>query len=128
LSWKVKNGTYCYLAYLGKFLWPVRLGAFYPHPENSLSWLVVGLVAIALVGISVVIWKFRERRYLVAGWIWYLATLFPMVGYVQSGRQGMADRYIYIPMIGVIFALVWLIADWEIGRASCREVVYIWVG
>jgi len=112
LSWKVKNGTYCYLAYLGKFLWPVRLGAFYPHPENSLSWLVVGLVAIALIGISVVIWKFRERRYLLAGWIWYLATLFPMVGYVQSGRQGMADRYIYIPMIGVIFALVWLVADW----------------
>jgi len=112
LSWKVKNGTYCYLAYLGKFLWPVRLGAFYPHPENSLSWLVVGLVAIALIGISVVIWKSRERRYLLAGWIWYLATLFPMVGYVQSGRQGMADRYIYIPMIGVIFALVWLVADW----------------
>jgi len=110
-SWKVKNGTYSYLAYLGKFFWPVRLGAFYPHPENSLSWLVVGIAAIVLIGISVTIWKFRERRYLVAGWIWYLATLFPMVGYVQSGRQGMADRYIYIPMIGVIFAVVWLTAD-----------------
>ena len=111
VSWQVKNGTYCYLAYLGKFFWPVRLGVFYPHPENSLSWLVVGFVAIALFGISALIWKFRERRYLAAGWIWYLATLFPMVGYIQSGRQGMADRYIYIPIIGVIFALVWLIAD-----------------
>ena len=111
VSWQVKNGTYCYLAYLGKFFWPVRLGAFYPHPENSLSCLVLGFVAIALTGISALIWKFRERQYLAAGWIWYLATLFPMVGYIQSGRQGMADRYIYIPMVGVIFALVWLIAD-----------------
>ena len=110
-SWLVKNGTYSYLAYLGKFFCPVRLGAFYPHPENSLSWFVVGIAGLCMVGISVVVWKFRERRYLVAGWLWYLATVFPMVGYVQSGRQGMADRYMYIPMIGVIFALVWLIAD-----------------
>jgi len=112
LSWKIKNGTYSYLAYLGKFFWPVRLGAFYPHPENSLSWLVVGIAGIAMLGISAVVWKFRERRYVVAGWLWYLATLFPMVGYVQSGRQGMADRYMYIPMMGVIFGLVWLIGDW----------------
>lgn len=111
-SWLVKNGTYSYLKYLGKFFWPVRLGAFYPHPENSLSWLVVGIVGLCMMGISVVVWKFRERRYLGAGWLWYLATMFPMVGYVQSGRQGMADRYMYIPMIGVIFALVWLIGDW----------------
>jgi len=52
-----------------------------------------------MLGISAVVWKFRERRYVVAGWLWYLATLFPMVGYVQSGRQGMADRYMYIPMM-----------------------------
>jgi len=112
LSWKIKNGTYSYLAYLGKFFWPVRLGAFYPHPENSLSWLVVGFAGIAMLGISAVVWKFRKRRYVVVGWLWYLATLFPMVGYVQSGRQGMADRYMYVPMMGVIVLLVWLIGDW----------------
>jgi len=112
VSWLVKNGTYSYLAYLRKFFWPVRLGAFYPHPENSLSWLVVGISGIAMIGISAAVWRFRERRYLVAGWLWYLATIFPMVGYVQSGRQGMADRYMYIPMIGVIFAVVWLVGDW----------------
>jgi len=123
ISWKVKNGTYCYLAYLGKFFWPVRLGAFYPHPENSLSWWIVGFLAMALIGASAAIWKFRERRYLGAGWIWYLATLFPMVGYVQSGRQGMADRYIYIPMIGVIFALVWLIADWAKEKSANPQVL-----
>jgi protein O-mannosyl-transferase len=111
-SWMLKNGTYSYLKYLGKFFWPLRLGAFYPHPENSLSWLAVGIAGIAMLGISAVVWRFRERPYLVAGWLWYLATLFPMVGYVQSGRQGMADRYLYIPMIGVIFGLVWLIGDW----------------
>jgi len=111
-SWLFKNGAYCYLAYLDKFLWPVRLGAFYPHPENSLSWLFVGIVGIAMLAISAIVWRFRKRRYLVAGWLWYLVTVFPMVGYVQSGRQGMADRYMYIPMIGLIFALVWLVADW----------------
>src|SRR5258708_8084696 len=79
ISWMVKNGTYCYLAYLDKFFWPVRLGAFYPHPENSLSWLVVGFVAIALIGISALIWKFRGRRYLASGWIWVFTSLFLLV-------------------------------------------------
>jgi tetratricopeptide (TPR) repeat protein len=111
-SWRIKNVIYSYLAYLGKAIWPARLAAFYPHPENSLPWWKVILAAMILVGISAIVWRFRQRRYLVVGWLWYLGTMFPMIGLVQSGRQGMADRYMYVPMIGVFVAVVWLLADW----------------
>jgi tetratricopeptide (TPR) repeat protein len=111
-SWRIKNVIYSYLAYLGKAIWPSHLAAFYPHPENSLPWWKVILAAMILAGISALVWRFRQRRYLVVGWLWYLGTMFPMIGLVQSGRQGMADRYMYVPIIGVFVAVVWLLADW----------------
>jgi Flp pilus assembly protein TadD len=114
-SWRIKNVIYSYLAYLGKAVWPSRLAAFYPHPENSLPWWKVILAAMILAGISGIVWRFRQKRYLVVGWLWYLGTMFPMIGLVQSGRQGMADRYMYVPMIGVFVAVVWLLADWAAG-------------
>ncbi len=114
-SWRIKNVIYSYLAYLGKAVWPSRLAAFYPHPENSLPWWKVILIAMALAGISALVWRFRQKRYLVVGWLWYLGTMFPMIGLVQSGRQGMADRYMYLPMIGLFVAVVWLLADWAAG-------------
>jgi tetratricopeptide (TPR) repeat protein len=58
------------------------------------------------------VWYFRKRSYLLIGWLWYLGTMVPMIGLVQSGRQGMADRYMYIPILGLLMALVWGIADW----------------
>lgn len=111
LGWRVKNGIYSYLAYLGKTILPVRLGAFYPHPENSLSWLTVTLCAVVLLGVTALVWKSRARKYLIFGWLWYLGTMFPMVGFIQSGRQGMADRYMYIPMIGLLVGVVWFLGD-----------------
>lgn len=116
LSWRVKNGIYSYAAYLGKAVLPVRLAAFYPHPENSLSWFVVILCALALIGITLLVWRSRTRKYLVVGWLWYLGTMFPMVGFIQSGRQGMADRYMYIPMIGLLVGATWLLGDFLAGR------------
>ncbi|HXM92977.1 MAG TPA: tetratricopeptide repeat protein [Candidatus Dormibacteraeota bacterium] len=110
-SWRLRNVIYSYLAYLGKAIWPSRLAVFYPHPENSLAWWKVIAAALVLVGVSIIVWRFRERRYLLIGWLWYLGTMFPMVGMVQSGRQGMADRYMYIPLIGLIVASVWLLGD-----------------
>jgi tetratricopeptide (TPR) repeat protein len=110
-SWRLKNVVYSYLAYIGKAIWPANLAVFYPHPENSLSWTTVILAAVMLAVINGVVWHFRERRYLVTGWLWYLGTMFPMIGLVQSGRQGMADRYMYIPMLGLFAAVVWLLAD-----------------
>lgn len=111
LTWRLKNGIYSYLAYLGKALWPVRLAPFYPHPENTLTWTSVILAALALVGLSLLVWRFHARKYLVVGWLWYLGTMLPMIGFIQTGRQGMADRFMHIPMIGLLVAIVWLIGD-----------------
>ena len=111
-TWRLKNVIYSYLAYLGKAIWPARLAVFYPHPENSLAWWKVIVAGFVLAGISAVVWHFRKKRYLLMGWLWYLGTMSPMIGLVQSGRQGMADRYMYIPMLGLFVAIVWLLGDW----------------
>jgi tetratricopeptide (TPR) repeat protein len=111
-SWRLKNAIYSYWVYLGKLIWPSRLAVFYPHPENSLAWWKVITAAVLLVGISAMVWRFREKKYLVFGWLWFLGTMVPMIGIVQSGRQGMAGRFMYIPMLGLLVAIVWLVADW----------------
>jgi tetratricopeptide (TPR) repeat protein len=111
LSWRLENVVYSFVAYLGKALWPSNLAVFYPHPEHSLAvWQVVG-AALTLFAISVLVYRFRRKRYLVVGWLWFVGTMIPMSGLVQSGRQGMADRYIYIPILGLLIAVVWLLAD-----------------
>jgi protein O-mannosyl-transferase len=111
LAWRVKNAIYSYAVYLWKAVWPTRLAVFYPHPENRLPLWQIGISALALLGISALVWKYRERRYLGFGWLWYLGTAFPMIGVIQSGRQGMADRYEAWPIIGIFIAVVWLLAD-----------------
>jgi tetratricopeptide (TPR) repeat protein len=121
-SWRFKNAIFSYIAYLGKAIWPVGLAAYYPHPENSLAWTVVALAGIGLVGISVVVWRFRERKYLLVGWLWYLGTMLPMIGFIQTGRQGMADRFMHIPMMGLLFALVWLIGDLAAEKHWQKEI------
>ena len=110
-SWRFKNAIFSYLAYLGKAIWPVGLAPYYPHPENTLSWTIVALSGLALAAITLIVWRFRERKYLLMGWLWYLGTMLPMIGFIQTGRQGMADRFMHIPMMGLLFALVWLIGD-----------------
>lgn len=109
--WRFNNAVYSYLCYLGKAVWPSNLAVFYPHPEGSLpTWKVV-VAALVIVAITAAVWRLREKRYLVVGWLWFLGTMIPMSGIVQSGRQGMADRYIYIPILGLLIAVVWLLAD-----------------
>jgi Tfp pilus assembly protein PilF len=121
-SWRFKNAIFSYAAYLGKAIWPVGLAPYYPHPENTLSWTVVALAGLALAGITAIVWRFRERKYLVMGWLWYLGTMLPMIGFVQTGRQGMADRFMHIPMMGLLFALVWLIADLAAEKHWQKEI------
>ena len=111
LAWRMKNVIYSYAVYLGKTFWPTRLAVFYPHPENSLATWKVLLGAVVLAGISILVYTNRRRKYLVVGWLWYLGTAFPMIGLIQSGRQGMGDRYAYLPLIGIFIAVIWLFAD-----------------
>jgi Tfp pilus assembly protein PilF len=121
-SWRFKNAIFSYVAYLGKAIWPVGLAPYYPHPENTLSWTIVALSSLALAAITLIVWRFRERKYLLMGWLWYLGTMLPMIGFIQTGRQGMADRFMHIPMMGLLFALVWLIGDLAAERHWQKEI------
>jgi tetratricopeptide (TPR) repeat protein len=121
-SWRFKNAVFSYVAYLGKLIWPVGLAPYYPHPENTLSWLVVTLAGLALIGITAAVWRFRQRKYLLVGWLWYLGTMLPMIGFIQTGRQGMADRFMHIPMMGLLVAVVWLIGDLAAERHWQKEI------
>src|SRR5260370_4451865 len=111
-SWRFKNAVFSYAVYLGKVIWPAHLAVFHPHPEHTLAWCKVIAAGILLAGMTSLVWHFRERQYLLAGWLWYLGTMFPMIGIVQSGRQGMADRFAYIPFLGLFVAAVWFLAEW----------------
>ncbi len=122
-SWRFKNAIFSYVAYLGKAVWPVSLAPYYPHPENTLTWTIVALAGFALAGITVIVWRLRERKYLLMGWLWYMGTMLPMIGFIQTGRQGMADRFMHIPMTGLLIALVWLIADLAAEKRLQGEIV-----
>lgn len=108
LSQRVANAVYSYVAYLGKGIWPSGLAVFYPHPEGSLAVWKVLAAALVLIAISALAWIYRDRHhYLLAGWLWYLVAMIPMIGVVQVGRQAMADRYVYLPFVGLFIAAVW---------------------
>ncbi len=111
LAMRVKNAIYSYVIYIQKAVWPSRLAVFYPHPEGSLAlWKVMGALVVLLT-ITAVSWHFRERRYLLVGWLWFLGTMAPMIGIVQVGRQAWADRYAYLPLWGLFVIGVWLASE-----------------
>jgi tetratricopeptide (TPR) repeat protein len=114
VSWsaRLENVFVSYARYLGKAFWPTRLAALYPRPWNSLpAWQVAGSSAL-LVMLSALVLLLRRRRYLLVGWFWFLGTLVPMIGIITVGEQAMADRYAYIPYIGLFIAVVWTVSDW----------------
>jgi protein O-mannosyl-transferase len=99
------------LRYLAKILWPTNLVALYPHPTRLYPAAQFLAAALVLVLITVAVIRARHRRYLAVGWLWFLIALIPMIGLVQVGAQSMADRYAYIPQIGIFLMLTWLISD-----------------
>jgi Flp pilus assembly protein TadD len=108
LKIRIGNAFLSYLSYIAKMLWPQELAAFYPHPAYTLQiWEVIG-AAVLLICISVfVIRAVRMRPYLTVGWLWYLGTLVPVIGLVQVGSHAMADRYTYVPLIGLFLMIAW---------------------
>jgi tetratricopeptide (TPR) repeat protein len=118
LQARLTNAMVSYLEYLRKMLWPEKLAIFYPHPGNTLpAWQGI-LCGMVLVGITVVSIKLiRKAPYVAVGWFWYLGTLLPVIGIVQVGGVAMADRYAYIPLIGIFIIIAWgipeLIARWR---------------
>ena len=109
---RIENALYSYAAYIWKTFWPTRLAFLYPYPHDGRSVWLLTLAVVFLLTVSVVVWKLRRTRpYLVTGWLWYLGTLVPVIGIVQVGDQAMADRYGYIPLIGIFVMIVWGVAD-----------------
>jgi Flp pilus assembly protein TadD len=121
LGQRVINALLSYVSYLGDFFWPSRLAAYYPYPRQAPpSWQIAAAVVL-LAAITIAAWKVRARRpYLLVGWLWYVGMLVPVIGIVQVGNQRMADRYTYLPEIGLAVASTWLIADLAAGRKHAR--------
>lgn len=121
LTVRIGNAVASYCKYLAKTFWPVDLAVFYPHPDIqyplSFQWRgwVLTLAAAALVAGTAALLLPRVRSkapWATTGWLWYLGTLAPVIGVVQVGLQGMADRYTYVPLVGVFICLVWIAARW----------------
>jgi tetratricopeptide (TPR) repeat protein len=104
-------------------LWPARLVAFYPYPDSLPAWSVAGS-ALLLVAISFVVVRAARRfPYLAVGWLWYLVTLVPVIGVVQVGIQSMADRFTYVPLIGIFIMIAWGVPDFLVRwRVPGREI------
>jgi tetratricopeptide (TPR) repeat protein len=118
---RLGNALISYVAYLGKMCWPERLAAYYPYNLNELSGLLaVGALAV-LIFVSALAYRSRHSYpYLIVGWLWYLGTLVPVIGLVQVGSQAMADRYTYVPLIGIFWAISFLVADLAAGSIPIR--------
>uniref|UniRef100_Q01XC0 TPR repeat-containing protein n=1 Tax=Solibacter usitatus (strain Ellin6076) TaxID=234267 RepID=Q01XC0_SOLUE len=111
LATRLENALISYCAYVLQMLWPANLAVFYPYPQGSLA-IPAALAGIAIALVTAfTIRAFPRRPYLAAGWLWYVITLLPVIGLVQVGAQARADRYTYIPMIGLAIALVWGAAE-----------------
>ena len=119
---RIENALFSYAAYLVKMVLPIHLAIFYPHPGTALPFWQVGGAALLLLLITLFVLRSR-RPYLLTGWFWYLGTLVPVIGLVQVGIQGMADRYTYVPLIGIFIMIAWGLAEWADGRTSRKAVL-----
>jgi len=114
ISENAGNALVSYARYLGKLVWPENLAFFYPYPGRGMVdsngwtvWQVTGAAALLALFTMAAVWQARRRPFLIVGWLWFLGTLVPVIGLVQAGAQAMADRYTYIPLIGVFVMLAW---------------------
>ena len=111
LTTRVENAVSTVFIYIGKTFWPLNLSIQYGWPAHQSFWLAV-LAAISIIGITVVVLAMRSQRpYLAAGWLWFLITLLPVIGLVQVGSQARADRYMYVPMVGLLIMVAWGAAE-----------------
>ena len=109
---RINNAVVSYVAYIWQMLWPVKLAVFYPHPENRLQPWEIILSLLLLLGITAAAIALRKQRpYFITGWLWYLGMLVPVIGLMQVGWQGRADRYTYLPQIGLYIVAAWAVSD-----------------
>jgi protein O-mannosyl-transferase len=119
IATRAANALISYVAYLVQFFWPAGLAMFYPYPSILPGWQIAGS-ALVLAAISALAIR---RPYLIVGWLWYLGTLVPVIGLVQVGSQARADRYTYIPAIGISIMLAWGVAEIMERRPGMRTTL-----
>ena len=113
---RLENAILSYARYIRKMFWPSDLGPMYLHPGDGIrvwQWLTALVFLLAVSGLVAICWR---RRYLTVGWLWFLGAMVPMIGLLQVGRQAMADRYAYLPLLGLFIMLCWGVADWAEDR------------
>ena len=121
---RLGNAVISYVAYLGQMFWPTGLAVLYPFTARNIGFLAVVLSLVLLAGISAGVFILRRRRpYFLTGWLWYLIMLVPVIGIVQVGAQARADRYTYLPQIGLYVWLTWAAAEGCAGRRYRRVVL-----
>ena len=123
---RFENALWSYFGYIKKALWPTSLAIVYPFPTQLFAIWKVLFAATFLIAISAVVWLCRRHRYLITGWLWFLGVLFPLIGFVQTGPQSMADRWAYLSFLGLFVVAVWGLSDWfatvKIPRAAIAGV------
>ncbi|MBW2427938.1 MAG: tetratricopeptide repeat protein [Deltaproteobacteria bacterium] len=107
LADRISNALISYVAYLAKMLWPFKLACFYPFPDSFWLWRVGGALLLLLLITGLAIRSVRRYPFLIVGWLWYLGTLLPVIGLVKIGAFSMADRYSYVPLIGIFIISIW---------------------
>lgn len=129
LGVRVANALVAYFSYIGKMLWPARLTPLYPHPENTLpAWQVIAAGAGMVVATVLAVRYRRSRPYIFTGWLWYVVSLVPVIGLVQVGQQAMADRYSYVPFIGLFVIVAWGAVDSLARFGRCGRTLPITAG
>ncbi|MCU0857450.1 MAG: tetratricopeptide repeat protein, partial [Pontiellaceae bacterium] len=117
IRWRIENAVLSYAVYIRQFVFPSGLAVLYPATGEALSGWAVGGSLAGLTGITFFAIKNRQKKpYLLTGWLWYLGMLVPVIGILQVGKQAYADRYTYLPQIGLCLLLAWLAGDWAVTR------------
>jgi protein O-mannosyl-transferase len=126
---RINNAIVSYIAYIWQMFWPRSLAVFYPHPENRTPvWEIILALGI-LLAITAMAFALRKKKpYFVTGWLWYLAMLVPVIGIIQVGWQGRADRYTYLPQIGLYILFTWAVADFTALWRRQREILGVGAG
>ena len=128
LGTRISNALVSYVGYIGKMIWPHHLAFFYPYPNLFPLWQVAGAGLLLLFVSVLLIRAARRRPYLMVGWFWYLGTLVPVIGLVQVGSQAMADRYTYVPLVGLFIVIATGVPDFLAGWRYRRIVLVISAG
>ena len=129
LTTRIANALVSYCGYIGKILWPENLALLYPHSGMPPVWKVIGAVLFLGIITFLIIRTVKRFPWLTVGWLWYLGTLVPVIGLVQVGMQAMADRYTYVPIIGVLIMVAWgvpeLLEKWRHRNTALATVAVI---